>query len=42
MLALLTLAALIHTFDLAAYERPRLEKAAVVALAVVPKTIVAA
>lgn len=42
MLALLTLAAVLPAFDLAAYERPRLEKAAVVALAAEPKTIVAA
>jgi hypothetical protein len=42
MLAFLTLAAVLPAFDLAAYERPRLEKAAVVALAAEPKTIVAA
>ncbi len=42
MLALLTLAVALPSFDLATYEKPRLEKAAVVALAAEPKTIVAA
>ena len=42
MIALLTLATVLPAFDLAAYERPRLEKAAIVALAAAPKTIVTA
>ena len=42
MLALLTLAAVLPAFDLAAHERPRLVEAAAVALAAEPKTLVAA
>lgn len=42
MIAALVLAAALPAFDLVAYERPRLEKAAVAALAAEPKTIVAA
>ncbi len=42
MLASFTLAAALPFFDLAAHEKPRLEQAAVAALAAEPKTIVAA
>lgn len=42
MIAALVLAAALPAFDLIAYEKPRLEKAAVVALAAEPKTIVTA
>lgn len=42
MLALLTLAAVLPAFDLAAYEKPRLVKSAEVALAAAPATLVAA